>query len=301
MVTRAPGSASLAPSTLGADFVLAARAELPLGARCSASVMTLASGANTGQSERFMAGLHRMELPLRLGWGPRLRISGAPEFVSFIGVLTLGFSVVDALRGGTQNWGGIFAAITVIVFWFWSVAVRIAMVVAVVETNDSGIRWRSFFRVRQVPWSSVEAVTIGTMLLFPGRRTELRCPVVVVAQSDGVARKVRASAWCARQVMELWARWRVAEPTSRCGEFIVRAAFAIAGRGTCVAGYLSWGDFRRNDEVRWLDGDAERQARCSGLSTLTVRPAQDPPTIGLMLADVEPSAFVEGMKLTIYR
>ncbi len=157
------------------------------------------------QSERRMTHPSRTVQSLPIGWGPRLRISGLPEFLSFIGVLTLGFSVVDALRGEPPNWGGPAGAIAVGVIWCWSVSVRIAMGVAYIEANENGIRWRTFFRVTEVSWSRVDAVAVGTMLLLPNNPTELRTPVLVVTTSDGGATKVRASAWCNRQSLERWA------------------------------------------------------------------------------------------------
>lgn len=86
-----------------------------------------------------------------------------------------------------------------------------------------------------------------------------------------------------------------------CGEFVVRASFTVAGRGTCVAGYAGSGTVRRDDEVRWLNDGRLRHARCSGVSSLTERPEKDPPSVGLILADAEPTDFVEGMTLTICR
>ena len=56
------------------------------------------------------------------------------------------------------------------------------------------------------------------------------------------------------------------EPTSAFGEFIVRASFTITGRGTCVAGHGASGNFQLDDDVRWLNGDHVRHARCSGFS-----------------------------------
>jgi hypothetical protein len=128
-----------------------------------------------------------------------------PEFLSFIGVLTLGFSAADALMGSTQTWGNASAVVTVVLFWGWSLAVRFAMLVAIVEADDSGIRWRSLFRSSTMSWTDVDCVTVGTMLLVPGTPLEWRTPVLVVMGSDGAARKVRASAWCNRQSLERWA------------------------------------------------------------------------------------------------
>lgn len=158
-----------------------------------------------GHPDRPMIHPSRTVQSLPIGWGPRFRVSGLPEFLSFIGVLTLGFVVVGALRGRTENWGGPAGAIAVGVIWCWSVAVRIAMMVAFIEVNENGIRWRSFFRITEFPWTRVEAVTVGKMLLLPSTPYELRTPVLVVTTSDGAARKVRASAWCNRQSLELWA------------------------------------------------------------------------------------------------
>lgn len=93
----------------------------------------------------------------------------------------------------------------------------------------------------------------------------------------------------------------MAEAAARCGEFMVRSSFTITGRGTCVAGYVVSGNFRCDDDVRWVDGEHTRRAKCSGLSTITERPIKYPPTVGLMVTNAEPSDFVEGMTLIIYR
>lgn len=143
--------------------------------------------------------------PVPLGWGPRLRISGLPEFVSFIGLLTMGFSIADSLKGSPANWGGPVGVAAVGLTWCWSVAVRVAMVIAFIETDEKVIRWRSFFHVTEVPWADVEAVTVGTMLLLPNSPNDLRTPVLVVTTSDRAVHKVRASAWCSPRALERWA------------------------------------------------------------------------------------------------
>jgi hypothetical protein len=144
--------------------------------------------------------------PLPLGWGPRLRISGLPEILSFIGVLSIGLSIADALKGSPANWGGAVGAAAVGLFWCWSVAVRVAMTVAFIGADEEAIRWRSFFRVTEVPWADVEAVSVGTLLLVPNTPSELHTPVLVVTTSDGATKKVRASAWCNHRTLERWAR-----------------------------------------------------------------------------------------------
>lgn len=93
----------------------------------------------------------------------------------------------------------------------------------------------------------------------------------------------------------------IEKPKIACGEFIVRISFTMTGRGTCVAGHVASGNFRRDGDVRWLDGNRVRNARFTGFSTITERSIQHPPTVGLMLADAEPGVFDEGMTLKIYR
>ena len=79
------------------------------------------------------------------------------------------------------------------------------------------------------------------------------------------------------------------------GRFIVRVAFKVTGRGTCIAGYSESGVFHTGDDLRWSDGQTERTARCLAIEIIQVRPQVDPSTIGLVVTGFQPSDFHAGM------
>ncbi len=62
-------------------------------------------------------------------------------------------------------------------------------------------------------------------------------------------------------------------------DFVVRNAFKVTGRGTCVGGYISSGAIHSGDRLEWFDGTVERQCTCRGVSGVRTVPILDPPTV----------------------
>jgi translation elongation factor EF-Tu-like GTPase len=89
--------------------------------------------------------------------------------------------------------------------------------------------------------------------------------------------------------------------TESVAEFVVRAAFTLTGRGTCVGGYVTSGGFRTGDRLEWVDGSDNFVSRCVGIELINERPAQTPPTIGLVIAEVSKDQFQAGMVIKAFR
>ena len=83
--------------------------------------------------------------------------------------------------------------------------------------------------------------------------------------------------------------------------FIVRDAFTITKRGTCVCGYPESGVMRTGDELRWFDGTTNRVSTSRGIEFIREVPMQDPPTMGVVVTDAVPTDFHEGMVILAFR
>ncbi len=83
-------------------------------------------------------------------------------------------------------------------------------------------------------------------------------------------------------------------------DFVVRNAFKVTGRGTCVGGYISSGAIHSGDRLEWFDGTVERQCTCRGVSGVRTVPILDPPTVALSVPDARPSDFSEGTVIAVY-
>lgn len=94
---------------------------------------------------------------------------------------------------------------------------------------------------------------------------------------------------------------RVEEGGAPCGGFVVRGAFTLIGRGTCVVGYIASGDVDVGDVIRWTNDDVALHARCRGVEDVRESPLKDPPSVGLLVDEGEPEHFAEGMTLLAYR
>ena len=83
--------------------------------------------------------------------------------------------------------------------------------------------------------------------------------------------------------------------------FVVRDAFTITRRGTCICGYPESGVVHTGDELTWFDGTADRRSTCRGIELIHQVPMQDPPTIGVVVTDALPKDFHEGMVILAFR
>lgn len=79
---------------------------------------------------------------------------------------------------------------------------------------------------------------------------------------------------------------RLSDPTEGF-RFLVSAVFTITGRGTVAAGIVESGDVRTGDLVAVIHGDARRVVTCQGVEGMRVTPPTNPPTIGLLLPELE--------------
>jgi hypothetical protein len=83
--------------------------------------------------------------------------------------------------------------------------------------------------------------------------------------------------------------------------FIVRTAFTLTGRGTCVCGYPEYGAPHTGDALLWSDRTSDRQSTCRGIELIREVPMKNPPTIGLVVTDAFPEDFHEGMAILAFR
>lgn len=86
-----------------------------------------------------------------------------------------------------------------------------------------------------------------------------------------------------------------------CAEFVVRTAFTLTGRGTCVTGFIRSGAVHSGDEVRWVHDGRTRSARCIGIDSIREVPMQDPVTVALRVDGADPADLPVGTTLTLYR
>ena len=139
---------------------------------------------------------------LQRGLFARLRFVGFVEFLSFIGVLTIGFFVNDELHDRPAVWGGAVGVVAVVVMWGATIAVRVAIALEFVEASEVGVSWRSLFLTRRYGWDQIDSIGVVRMWLFPSRRWRGE-NVLEVRFRNGSTRRLRASAWCEGD----FARW----------------------------------------------------------------------------------------------
>lgn len=94
---------------------------------------------------------------------------------------------------------------------------------------------------------------------------------------------------------------RCVESDQACGQFVVRSSFTLTNRGTCILGFIAEGNLRAGDQIRWTDIGGQRRTRCKAVNEVREAPIQDPPTIGLIVEEGDPSEFSTGMQLLAYR
>lgn len=97
-----------------------------------------------------------------------------------------------------------------------------------------------------------------------------------------------------------------AEPSRRAADppaqFTVRGSFHLTGRGTVALGFTTSGVAHTGDWLKWTSTTGDRRtARCIGVELINQRPLLNPPSIGLLVSDVEPADFVEGMIISVSR
>ncbi|MEO7370418.1 MAG: hypothetical protein ABIZ69_06135 [Ilumatobacteraceae bacterium] len=81
------------------------------------------------------------------------------------------------------------------------------------------------------------------------------------------------------------------------GQFTVRGAFTI-GERTCIGGYISAGTVYVGDDLVWSNGATRHRVRCAGVEYVKEMPALDPPTMALIVRDVEPEEL-DGVELVL--
>jgi len=92
---------------------------------------------------------------------------------------------------------------------------------------------------------------------------------------------------------------RAADPPA---QFTVRGSFHLTGRGTVALGFTTSGVAHTGDWLEWTSAAGDRRtARCIGVAVINQRPLLNPPSIGLLVSDAEPTDFDEGTIISVSR
>lgn len=112
------------------------------------------------------------------------------------------FLIVDLLNGTETDWGGAAGVGWLLAYVAGLAAARLAIATEYLVADASGVRWRTLFHKRSMPWDRIHGFEISQMSLFPSPVASW--DVIVLVTPSGGRRRVRASLWAGDRRRRRW-------------------------------------------------------------------------------------------------